>query len=88
MSWSQVTQEGVTWTGVSDTAATWGAGVGSFTTLRNSSRFIRMDGSSDGTGGIDFVFLIKAVADDYRFFIETAVPVSIRSTHNNPMSPA
>jgi hypothetical protein len=47
-----------------------------------------MDGSSDGTGGIDFVFLIKAVADDYRFFIETAVPVSIRSTHNNPMSPA
>lgn len=87
MSWSGVTEAATTWSGeTGDGAKTW-TGLTSHTTLRNSSRFIRLDGSSDGTGGVDFLYRIVADnADPHRFFIEssTKAPISLRSTTNSP----
>lgn len=88
MSWSALSEAQKTWSAqTGDAAKTWTRTL-SHTTGRNSSRFIRMDGRSDGTGGIDFIFRVQTANDDYRFFIESSAPISLRSTHNNPLSPA
>jgi hypothetical protein len=84
VSWSGITEAATTWTGFSDAATAWTRASGSNTTGRNSSRFIRLDGASDGTGGVDFLYRVVALGDPHLFYIEDAVPISLRSTNENP----
>ena len=89
MSWSQVTEAAKSWSQQTEAAKTWTGDNRSHTTNRNNSRFIALTGSADGAGGVDFVYRIVASnVDRHRFFIENGAPISLRSTHNNPLSPA
>ena len=88
MSWAQVGDVATTWASTGSETGAFAQGQGSYTTGRNSSRFIGVQSNSDGTGGVDFTYRVYADANRHRFFIENGQPISLRSTNNNPAGSA